>query len=452
MREKRRDFIPFSFYDLTGMEERLEEMSQRGWLLERMSNLCWTYRRAEPRKRHFTVTYTSQVSAFEPDLTEGQLTFQDFCRHTGWELAAFNGPFQVYYNELENPIPIETDPNLELEMIGKIARRNLPVYIFFILLGLWMGASWYYSLFHDPITLLARPTSLMTGLCWLLLFLYGAADTVTYFAWRRKAKAAAQRGEFLPTRGCHRLMQGILVVLVLGLLYVFFTARLPGFRLLLGLLIFNFLVLYGVVNGTKALLKRKKVSAKVNRAVTLTVDVVLAFALMGGLTFGLLRAAQTGRFSLEAYLELPLHVEDLVNQDTADYISSSGFEDSVFLSQRRYAHRPDFGAEKAGQSRIEYTMVDVKVPFLYGLCFRELYHDYDDWGDYTGVDAGTTPYYVYQEMEALPAGTTAVYQLWSYGTPTGRYLLCWEDRLVTLEANWVLTEEQLVTAAAKLAG
>ena len=94
MKDRKWDFIPFSYYDRTGMERHLEKRAAQGWLLERMSNLGWYYRRIEPRQIHFTVTYYLRASQFDPEPTEEQKEFHDFCLQSGWKLAAASGQMQ----------------------------------------------------------------------------------------------------------------------------------------------------------------------------------------------------------------------------------------------------------------------------------------------------------------------------------------------------------------------
>ena len=212
MKDTKRQLIPFSLYDLTGMETHLEKMAEKGWLLDKVSALGWRYRRIEPRKLRFTVSYCHRASAYDPEPTEEVQTFYDFCAHTGWRLAAEFGSMQVFYNDQEDPTPIDTDPSLEIQMVGREVRKALPAQILLLLLGFWMGGSWCYSLVYEPIDLLASPTNLFTGACWLGLFVWSAADMLTYFLWRRRAKQAAERGEFVPTHGCHRILQAVLAL------------------------------------------------------------------------------------------------------------------------------------------------------------------------------------------------------------------------------------------------
>ena len=195
MRDRKWDFIPYSFYDTTGMARHLERRAAQGWMVEKLGSFGWTYRRTQPQTLHFTVTHYLPASAFDPEPTEGELEFRDFCAQTGWQLAAASGQMQVFYNAGPDPVPIDTEPALELARVGKLARRALPLQIFLLAIGLWWAAAWVWELVHQPIDLLASAYSLATGPLWLLLALWCGADLACYFSWRHRAKRAAPLGE-----------------------------------------------------------------------------------------------------------------------------------------------------------------------------------------------------------------------------------------------------------------
>lgn len=88
MRETRRCFCNFSYYDQQAIRETLEDMAARGRMLEKTGSFWWTYRRMEPQKLRFSVTDFPDVSEFDPGLTEGELTKLDYCRQDGWEFVA----------------------------------------------------------------------------------------------------------------------------------------------------------------------------------------------------------------------------------------------------------------------------------------------------------------------------------------------------------------------------
>ena len=453
MKNTKHQLIPFSVYDLTGMEQHLEKMARKGWLLDKISALGWRYRRIEPRELRFTVSYCHRASAYDPEPTEEVQTFHDFCAHTGWRLAAEFGSMQVFYNDQEDPTPIDTDPSLEIQMVGREVKRMLPAQIILLLLGFIMGGSWCYSLIYKPIDLLASPTSLFTGLCWLGLFVWSAADLLTYFRWRRRAKRAAERGEFVPTRGCHRLLQVVMALVILGAIYFFITARLPGLRILTAVMLLGFAALFLAVNGTKDFLKSRKVSRRRNQAVTIAVDVLLAAALTVGISYATITLAGRGDFSLAADIVPPLTIADLTGQEDPRYVVRSHVEASMFLKVRDFTEEAH-PEEDIRLPELRTQIVDVYLPGVYDFCLGELLHEQDDWEGFTDDGTVITPYYVYKEIDPGLFGARAAWQRYvggENGEPTGDYLLSWPSRLVTLECDWELTAEEMAAAGAKLA-
>ena len=62
MKKTKRRLELYSFYDHTGLEKHLEKMAGKGWLLEKVWNNVWYYRRIAPRELKFSVTYFPKVS------------------------------------------------------------------------------------------------------------------------------------------------------------------------------------------------------------------------------------------------------------------------------------------------------------------------------------------------------------------------------------------------------
>ena len=50
MKSKMRRLETLSFYDHTGIEKHLAKMTQKGWMIEHITNQFWTYRRIEPQE------------------------------------------------------------------------------------------------------------------------------------------------------------------------------------------------------------------------------------------------------------------------------------------------------------------------------------------------------------------------------------------------------------------
>ena len=133
MKETKRRMELFSFYDRTGLERHLARMAQRGWLLCEIGQLFWHYRRIEPKTLRFCVCYFPKATVYDPGPSEGQEEFYSMCAHAGWVLAGASGQLQVFCNEQENPVPIDTDPALEVEAIHQSAKKTFLLSNFLLL-------------------------------------------------------------------------------------------------------------------------------------------------------------------------------------------------------------------------------------------------------------------------------------------------------------------------------
>ena len=472
MKETKRRLETFSFYDRTGLEEHLARMAAEGWLLDKIGQFLWHYRRIEPKKLTFSVTYFPKASAFDPGPSEEQETFYDFCRHTGWVLAASSAQLQVFYNEGPDPVPIETDPALEVESIHRTMKRSfLPSQLMLLAVAVLDVGLLVWRLIDDPIGLLASPASVLTAMCWVLVFVLTGVELGGYFWWHRKAVKAAEQGEFLDSRSHRKLQIGALALLGLGVVYYMLSVALSGSRMMMAVAVLMFCVympgLFLLVRGVMGWLKRKKVPAKVNRVVTIVTAVVAAYLFVGAITFGVLFGSSHGWFAEQdeetyeyhgntftaAQDQIPLTVEDLLDVDYEGYSREHREQESIFLAQYEAHQRPRFDAERYKEMpRLEYTVTVVKAPFLYGLCWEHLLLDRAErWNR----DMPESDWYFYEPTDPAPWGAEEAYRWTSreYG-PRNTFLLCWPDRFVEIEFDyeWEVTPAQMAMVVEKMGG
>lgn len=466
MKDKKRTLEIFSFYDRSGLEKRLTRMAEKGWLLESIGPSLWTYRRIEPKKLAFCVCWFPAASAFDPGPSEEQQTFYDFCEHTGWVLAGAYGQMQVFYSEAPDPVPIETDPVVEVDAIHRAAKRTtLPSHLVLLAVALLSGGLFVYRLLQDPVGVLSSGVNLFTGMCWALLILQAAVECGSYFLWHHRAVIAAEQGEFLEAKG-HRTFQKICLALAgLGMLYFLVYILTSGNRTMMvtALLMFGVYMpgLLLVTRGVMSLLKKKKAPVGVNRLVTLLSAFVAALLLMNAIIFGVLSGSSSGWFAVgeETYEyhgsvfkapqdKLPLTVEDLLAVDYSGYTREQTKQQSFLLTQYEFRQSPRFDAAGYREMPVlEYTVTLVKFPALYDLCKSALLADWeDDWQpeghrDYT------------MSIDPAPWGAEAAYQLANqeYG-PGNTFLLCYGDRLVEIDFSygWSVTPEQMALVSEKL--
>ena len=164
-RYKYESLLFYSYYDRSGIARHLEEMAARGWMLDKLGSWSWRYRQTEPRALHFAVTYFPSASQFDPHPSEGQETLWDFCAAAGWELAASVAQIQIFYNEQEDPVPIETDPAVEFDTMNRSMKRGfLSSYWALLALSLLEIGINLRQLWKNPLDILSDVSRLTS--CW----------------------------------------------------------------------------------------------------------------------------------------------------------------------------------------------------------------------------------------------------------------------------------------------
>lgn len=441
MKDTKRRLELFSFYDHTGIAAHLERMAEQGWLLEKIGSFTWHYRRIEPKQVTFSVSYFPRASVFDPGPSEEQETFYDFCQHTGWTLAASSGQMQIFYNERPDPVPIDTDPALEVEAIHKSAKKSwLISQLLLLAVGVMNFGQFLWRLFDDTVATLASSLSLFSLVCWPVLFLLIGTDLATYFRWRRRARKAAEQGEFLATKSHPMLQKLSLMVVLIGLVWCLAYVR--G-----GLLIstvISLICMFGlvfVITQIRELLKRNKVSAGVNRAVTFGACVVLPLIMIVLVVTLVLR---TGGLGMGESGEPPMTLADLTEEPANGELDQNvRFTQSPLLASLSVNHYFWVGRDGGDPPPhwLQYTVTQVKVSALYGVCKEDLLHQDDRYHRH------------YSPIDAAPWGAREAYQsAYEDSGPMNDFLLCYPDRIVEIYFDWEPTPAQMAVVGEKLGG
>ncbi len=448
MKTRKRRVETLSFYDHTGIENHLTEMARKGWMIERISNFYWTYRKIEPQELHFTVSYFSKASDFAPGPSEAQQTLMDFCAASGWELACTWFQMQIFYNAAEDPTPIHTDPVLEVEALHKACKANYLIgcKIIFVL-SLILTGFFVSGLISDLLHILASPSAFLLGMCGLILFLQSTVDLVTYYSWHKKAKKSAEQEIFLGTPSTSRF-QKILLFLLLASIVCWAVNLLSAKNHLLALnAVFMFLciaITTALTNLIKSLLKKKKVSAGVNRLITGIASFGIAFVLIIAIIpieVHIFSAIPSEDQSL--HIDSPLQISDLLDTSYDNYLNTKHSDETLLLSELEIDQSLGFGDEASTEiPEMHYRLLTVKVPMLYHFCENQLKR-------HIIISA----YWDGELVEQDPAawGADRAYRLIPEGDSEETvYMLCYGNKLVEITFNWEPTPEQMAIAGEKL--
>lgn len=471
MRKYKRVFSQFTFHDRTGIQQHLESMALKGWMLDKITKWSWRFRRIEPKRIHFAVSYFAKTSSFQPEPPEELLRFREFCKHSGWVYCAEAAQMQIFYNEAEEPLPIETDAMLEIESIHRsIKKQLLPSY--FILLAVavingWMRIS---DFIKYPESFLRSNLNLFVVLSFVCLFLMISVELVSYYVWRARAlKRAEQDGSFLPTRGNRGFIMALLYILIaaFALLIIGEWNGYIGKAFLVSLGYYFALQL--LVNGVSDIMKRKKVGAGTNITVTVVLSFVLAFAMVGVMSWTVMRLNDSGFFEeqVEEYVlapeetyslngltctfyhhELPLYGEDLYDIDIdfggEVYSNYRHIEESILLRYDDCESTVRKNLLETSFTDVYYTIVDVKASFLTSHILESRLSQYEH-PRYDGE-------YWYKERVPELWQADEVYELRSkdWRNTPNNYIIRWGDRIVELSLKQPLTDEHIAIIAEKL--
>lgn len=467
MKQTKRRFENFSFHDLAGIERHLEAMAQKGWLLEKITPFYWRYRRIEPQKLHFSVTYFSEASEYNPYPTPNQRMFLDYCADAGWNLAAEWAQMQIFWSEQENPIPIETDEELRLRSIHRSMKKNF-IPSSFVMIGLIIlqlllqfqrlsGSNAYRTL--------ADNTFLLLIVLWGLLLLQVVSNLSAYFLWYHRAKKAVAEDEACPVpSGWYRwFYYGILwvVLLMFGawaadmLLHDSIDIVLIGAVITAGAL--------GITFGAKRLFKSMEFSGKANLVLTLIVCVLGTILMTVVVGFIVVRSdfnpydrkpaevytvtAQNGNtFDFALYRdEIPLKLEEFMEIDRSVYSYKATSRQSLLLKMLECEQNaPPLGYDT---SDIWYRVLETPFGSVRDFCLEQVLEIrqseedelIEEWRpvDFPGCEEIT----VYQRFY----GNDVIY-------PLTHYIAVDEDSIVVVRFGWETTGEEVAKTLNFLTG
>lgn len=462
MKNTKRCFCNFSYYDQQAIQETLENMAERGWMLEKPGSFMWTYKRMEPQKLRFSVTYFPNASDFDPGPTDGELTKIDYCRQDGWNLVSSWGVMQIFYNENVNAVPIETEPVTQVENIRQSMKKNVlfpqAALCAILLINLFMRLSQWR---RNPASELSDPFSFYYVLMFGALILACLYEIIFYFCWSRKAKAAAQNdGVFLPIK---TRPTASLILTALSVLFLILACSVLKGPPVFVLLWFCAVLLITVIgNLIKKHLKKRGVSRNVNRIVSVCSVLLMTFLLLGLMTAAIIQGklhigsekTVVGTYELygrtrEIYDDpLPLEIGDLADVDVSvQWSKEADHQETFLLSSTEYRQYtvPIDGNNKVDERKLEYTITEVKQDFLYDFIKRAVLNSRQDeiHNDFVFTDH-------YEPIDASIWDADDAYQLYWSDSVMDTYLIFWGNRIVEIKFYWEPTPEQITIAVEKL--
>lgn len=460
LRTKRRMEF-FAFYDDQGIARHLERMAQKGWMIERINNYFWTYRRIEPQRLRFAVTYFPEASDFNPGPTENQQTFQEYCESAGWRFAVQWCQMQIFYSENPDAVPLETDEFSRLQNIHRCMRKNfLPGNIvILILMGILMGLQ-LLSVPRDLLSLLAENARLITVTLLLLAILSEAGMLLGYYFWRRRSLRSVANGGSCARGGRFQHWLGGPVWLLVLLLLALYLYSLGSYWPVVLICAAMFSGITAITLAARAIMRKKGFAKETNIAATVVLILLLSLSfnlvLQGASDWmrdaGLFEkqpayiyTTQTGRSSWDwkVYADpIPLKVEDLKTTDYPYYSCELAERSSPFVSVLK-ASQTGFPDDLENE-RLLYTVVRLKQKVWYRPVLESMLQSEERFR-YDGEQDN------FLLVDAPQWGADEVYQRHIDGEPQPEYYVCYAPAcILQLDLSWEPTAQEIAVIREKL--
>ena len=285
----KRQLINFLLFDYEGVEAHLEKMAAKGWILDTVGQNVWKYRKEAPAKLKYAVTYAPDASMFAPEPSENQQTLADFCVQAGWIKVGDWSQAQIFVNENENPVPIETDEEIRLDVIRESMHKSwIPANVVLILLMVFNTWRSINNFERDPVANLSSYWMLMTQVFVFIAVVLVSSNLVGYIIWMKKSRRQVAEGGRCCSPGIVRQLNkwsliGAGAYFVLFILSTISEGESFAAKYMITYMI-GFFGLVAILNITREALKKRGISREANIAVFVIVDIVLAFAMVGVVT------------------------------------------------------------------------------------------------------------------------------------------------------------------------
>ena len=445
------------------IEQKLEHYAKKGLVLEKMGSSLWTFKKTEAQNLKHTVTYFAEGSVFNPHPTENQQTYFDYAKAAGWDFVCEYNQMQIFSSSLENPPEFETDEKEKLENIHKCMKKSFVVSQLLMLvvfvLNLFLRLN---SLKRNPTDFLSSNIDLATLLMFFSIILYSSYTLINYYMWYKKSqKSVAMGGSIIDNfNKIRRYFDiGYLIFLFSLVGYMFIHLLTNTAFGIIALSVVQLPLFALVFWGSITLLKRRKISAKANKIISISLLILTGVLYLGFIFYSISQFSFTENSNKpytfvdwEVYEgmtreyrlyndKIPLTCEDLYGHiDFEQYSYEADEEDTPLLHRNHYSQtRPPM---KNAPPELEYSIYKPKFQFVKNIVVSDL-TKLDDWSD--------------RKLETLDNAIFSTEKAYAfyYEEPNGKlfsgeYILVLTDKIIHIDAETPFTDEQIEIVKSKL--
>lgn len=196
-KNKKTTYFMYQPYECTAVEEYLEDMAEKGWILEKINGCLFTFQKIEPKKLKYSVDAFCEISVLDTEDSDMAMDYREYCIAAGWKYICQAGKIQVFYrSDVENIIPIQTDNREKFTAIFKSSLYNV---FMNLLVAVLFGFNLYLQFFQGTLEYnLTSNLSLFSGVMMLSVIAMNLTSVISFFIWAIRSKIKEKNDEFIP--------------------------------------------------------------------------------------------------------------------------------------------------------------------------------------------------------------------------------------------------------------
>lgn len=459
MKNTIKKYLRFNFNYNKETEHELEKLAAQGLFLEKIGIFFCTFQKGKPKSLKYAITYFSEASIYKPYITDNQQTYIDYAQAAGWNFVLQMDRMQLFCSDGASPIPFETDEKEKFENIKKCKKKsyfslNIFSMISSIVLLIMMGV----MLKTNPINFLSSQLCLFMLLAYFFSFMNEVCSLFFYLNWCKRSEASiANNGECAETATmAKKIVDDVFFCFTIGCIGSLFCLAfdVSSFGIFIAFALISLLII--VLRKSIKYFKKQKAFKATNKVLLSAFLIMAEIAFLALIISYIIHSAfpleresdyrivnwemsetYTTEYELHSHT-IPLTCEDLYGEIDYDYYNSEiQIDSTVFLIKTNY--RQEALPEDGAPPSIEYTIIEPQFDFAYSIAKEELL-EIPDWA----------PSQSCKSIDNNIFNTTEAYQQYYSDSPTGFYILFYEDKIVTLEMEEPLITEQISIVKEKL--
>lgn len=193
---RNKKWVVFNFlpYEHKSLEDYLEKMALKGWILENIKGYYLKFRKDTPKELRYSVDVLDSISFVDGKDTDRSLEYREYCEKVGWKFVCEKDKIQVYCSELNKErIDIHTD---EVEKFNTVRKASLKyvllnlITIICLLLGQYIS-----TVGSDSGHFLANSLGLGCFIFAIIFSLHEIMGLITFLIFNLKGKIAINNGQ-----------------------------------------------------------------------------------------------------------------------------------------------------------------------------------------------------------------------------------------------------------------